>query len=163
VSFRGLVFRGLSVGLALLTWGCDHATKEAATTLAGGEAIKVMPGVELRYVENTDVAFSLLSRLGVPRSPVMLATMSAIALAALALMLLWKRASFATYAGIALVIGGGVGNLFDRITRKGVVDFIHVTGWPVFNVADIAVCVGVAIMALAHLFPRRRHPHHDAA
>jgi signal peptidase II len=85
--------------------------------------------------------------------------------------------------GLPLVLGGAIGNLTDRVTRIGVVDFIDyradwVLGmnqliakvsqgwtvtdhWPTFNVADIAICIGVVLMALDVLFAKR-HPAHPA-
>ena len=55
-------------------------------------------------------------------------------------------------AGLALVLGGAVGNLYDRITLGYVVDFLnfHVNNhyWPAFNVADSAICVGVGLLLL---------------
>jgi signal peptidase II len=52
-------------------------------------------------------------------------------------------------AGLALVMGGAVGNLVDRALRGHVVDFIHVSGWPVFNVADVAIVAGGLLVVLA--------------
>lgn len=53
-------------------------------------------------------------------------------------------------AGLALVLGGAIGNLYDRLTLGYVVDFLdfHVSGmhWPAFNVADSAICVGVVLL-----------------
>ena len=83
--------------------------------------------------------------------------------------------------GLPLVLGGALGNLADRIVRKGVVDFIQyraswvgtmnsiihsvfhdwvvVEYWPTFNVADIAICIGVGFMAIDMLISKRRqHP-----
>ena len=55
-------------------------------------------------------------------------------------------------AGLALVLGGATGNLYDRLTLGYVVDFLsfHINGlfWPAFNVADSAICVGVALLLL---------------
>ncbi len=48
--------------------------------------------------------------------------------------------------GIEMVVGGAAGNLIDRIRLGHVIDFIDVSIWPVFNVADIAVCVGAAVL-----------------
>jgi signal peptidase II len=56
---------------------------------------------------------------------------------------------------LALVLGGALGNLYDRVTLGHVVDFIqvHAAGyyWPAFNVADSAICIGVAILLLDSL------------
>jgi signal peptidase II len=165
--------------LAIGLFGCDHATKLAAkASLEGAAAVPVAPGmlhgaVELRYVENRDVAFSALGHLGVERSPALLIALSAVAMTGLVVMALleWRRRSRGAMngdgrpasarrdrianAGLALILGGAVGNLADRIVRGYVVDFIHVKGWPVFNVADIAVVAGMGLMALARF---RRSP-----
>ena len=53
-------------------------------------------------------------------------------------------------------MGGAVGNLIDRILVGYVVDFVDLTFWPVFNVADSAICIGVAGLAYSVLFPPRR-------
>jgi signal peptidase II len=61
--------------------------------------------------------------------------------------------------GIGLVIGGAVGNVVDRLRFSAVIDFIdvHVAGWhwPAFNVADSAICIGVAFMVIDSLLGRR--------
>lgn len=54
--------------------------------------------------------------------------------------------SFAIQMGIALFAGGALGNLIDRIQTGLVVDFFDFRVWPVFNMADIAICVGVGVM-----------------
>ncbi len=69
--------------------------------------------------------------------------------------------------GLPLVLGGALGNLVDRIRFSKVVDFIDViywkdkagmpVHWPTFNVADIAICVGVGLMAVDFLFPGKAH------
>src|SRR5690606_15301068 len=86
--------------------------------------------------------------------------------------------------GLPLVLGGALGNLSDRVTRGSVVDFIDYRAdwiesmnrgiakvfsswsvtdhWPTFNVADIAICIGVGLMAI-DMFTSRRHPEHDEA
>ena len=156
--------------LILLTaglFGCDYASKSAAkATLEGMAAMPVAPAalggaVELRYVENRDIAFNTFENLGLPQSPAVLATLAAVAIVAIvaSLILARRRASapvdWMTQAGVVLVVGGALGNLVDRIARGYVVDFIHVKGWPVFNVADIAVVVGVGVMILARSREKR--------
>jgi signal peptidase II len=93
-----------------------------------------------------------------------------------------QRGQWALRWGLPLVLGGALGNLSDRIARVGVVDFIDYKArwvelmnrgiarfvkdwavtdhWPTFNVADIAICVGVGLMALDVLFAKRRSAAH---
>lgn len=62
------------------------------------------------------------------------------------------------HAAVGLVVGGALGNLVDRVVRGHVVDFLRVHlgsfAWPDFNVADSAICVGVAVLVVAALFDR---------
>ncbi len=58
--------------------------------------------------------------------------------------------------GLALVFGGAVANAYDRAVKGSVVDFIQVPHWPIFNVADSAVSVGVALLLLGTLWANRR-------
>lgn len=152
----------LRLGLLLLTlslFGCDHATKLAAEqSLSHGRAVDVVSGVlELRFTTNDDTAFSLLHSVGIARPPIVLRTASALAL--LGVVAMWiasrKRASRTQHVGFALVLAGGLGNVVDRAVRGSVIDFIHVTHWPIFNVADIAVVAGAALLGLTALLSRR--------
>lgn len=176
-SGRGRLFRSaLLLFLAVGLFGCDHATKFAAkASLEGSAAVPIAPdvlrgAVELRYTQNDDIAFSAFHLLGVPRSPILLVSLASVAIAFLSItvLLAMRRArastgpeaepvQVASQVGFALVLGGAFGNLVDRIVRGYVVDFIHVRGWPVFNVADIAVVAGALMIALAHV-RRRRDP-----
>ena len=130
--------------------GCDHASKVAAeAALSGREPLALVRGVmDLRYAENRDVAFNALSRvsLHVPAWGLTVFT----ALATVALVVAWgarRRRPFVQHAGFALVVAGALGNGLDRVLRGSVVDFIHVHHWPVFNVADVLVVAGVALLA----------------
>jgi signal peptidase II len=58
--------------------------------------------------------------------------------------------------GLALVFGGAISNAYDRAVKGSVVDFIQVPHWPVFNVADSAVTVGVAVLLLGTLWASRQ-------
>lgn len=157
----------LLVVLASGLFGCDHATKIAAkASLENAAAVPLAPDVlhgalELKYVENTDVAFNMLQNLGIPRAPHVLVALSLVAMVSLGVMWLVSRrraratggdgggeSSRMSQAGIALIASGALGNLVDRVVRGYVVDFIHIKGWPVFNVADIAVVAGMGLMVL---------------
>jgi len=139
--------------LTLSLVGCDHATKAAAeATLGSAGPVAIVKGLlELSYVQNHDTAFSLTRyvSLSLPSKPFVLA-----GLAMLATLLVagaaWRRrarASRLEQVATALVVAGAVGNLLDRLTRGYVIDFIHLQHWPVFNVADVLICVGAALLA----------------
>ena len=141
---------GLLLVVGMLV-GCDHGTKHLARRhLQGAPAVELIGGVlDLRYTENRDAAFSALR--AVPesvKSPVLIATRIAICL--VVLVLLVRRSGGALERlGLAVVLAGGLGNLIDTLLRGYVVDFIHVHHWPVFNVADICVGVGIGLLFLS--------------
>jgi signal peptidase II len=130
---------------AALLVGCDHATKAVAQgTLAHAPPITL---AQLEYAENRDVAFSLLGRLGVTKPAWALAGVVVAALVLIAWSWWRRRAEpdVVVHLAFASVLSGAIGNLVDRIVRGYVVDFIHVRGWPVFNVADVAVVAGALL------------------
>ncbi len=143
-SFLLLVF-------CLLTVGCDHLSKNVATALlVDRPPVPVIPGLfELRYMENRDLAFSFLQSFDHEYKALAL---SVVALTALVLVLVvwWRRrhASLVEQTGFALIVGGAIGNCLDRLGNGYVVDFLHVRWWPIFNVADVAVVVGVGLLLL---------------
>jgi signal peptidase II len=145
------------VSLSFLV-GCDHATKGIAKVeLDGGSVREVISGVlDLRYVENTDIAFSLLR--WVPeaiRTPFLLVS-GAIVLFALAVLLLRGSGGSRIHRlALVLVTAGAIGNYLDRAVRGYVVDFVHVHHWPVFNVADVYISAGYGLLALGFLAYRR--------
>jgi len=141
--------------LALLTLlvGCDHATKLVAKTELEGQPPRplIHSVLDLHYTENTDVAFNLLR--WVPervRAPVLVVA-GVLAVVGLAVLLLRRRRDGASLsrAALLLITAGAVGNYLDRVLRGYVVDFIHLHHWPVFNVADIYVTLGGALLALS--------------
>jgi signal peptidase II len=142
--------------------GCDHATKLAAeSALRDRPAVPIVPGiVDLRYAENSGVAFSALERLSV-QPPAWLLVL--VALAAVAAILAWwlrrPPANASALAGMVLILAGALGNAIDRALRGHVIDFIAVRFWPVFNVADALVVAGVALLFLGRrLGPTRAGP-----
>ena len=128
--------------------GIDQAIKLWATNVL--QPIGAMPliphVVELRFVLNPGMAFSLLSG----RQLFLIVATSA-ALILVAYWLLFRsRNDRLQQAALILVLGGGIGNLIDRVLNGEVVDYINLLfmRFAVFNFADICVCVGVALWVL---------------
>ena len=112
---------------------------------------------KLRYSENPGVAFGMLQSMSGGR---IVLTLMAVAAFALVIFYLRKTDAGATRLQVALglVGGGAIGNLIDRVTYGRVTDFIvwHVKDheWPAFNIADAALCIGVALMVIDMVRPR---------
>lgn len=152
------MLRNTSLGALLmlfLTLGCDHGTKHLAKThLEGREPVALVSGVlDLRYAENTDTAFSLLRTvdLGADARHLLISAMATVGTLALTAVLLrrWAALGTAERVGGAALLGGALGNLSDRLWRGYVIDFVHLHHWPVFNAADIMICIGASLFFLA--------------
>ena len=138
--------------LAALVVLADQATKLLILArFAHGESVPVTPFFNLILVYNKGAAFSFLA--GAPgwQTPVLIA----IALGAVGIVswMLWRNsARLMLDIGLALILGGAIGNLIDRIAYGQVVDFLlfHAYGWsyPAFNVADSAITVGAALLII---------------
>jgi signal peptidase II len=141
----------LAIMLTLGLFGCDHATKHLAETSLRGQppVVLVSDVLDLRYTQNRDIAFSLLRHVpeGVRRPLIFVGATAGLGLVAF---LFWqrRRAGWQERLGYAIVLAGALGNLTDRMARGYVVDFVHLHHWPVFNVADICVVVGVGLLLL---------------
>jgi signal peptidase II len=137
----------------------DRWTKHLVSRRIGLYAhIQIIPGFfRLTHTENTGAAFSLFADSPARWKTGLLIAFSVIALAVVTV-LLWKneRAQVATGVGLSLIMGGAVGNLWDRLTSGRVVDFllfyVKRYQWPVFNLADSAIVVGAGLLALEILF-----------
>ena len=110
----------------------------------------VIPGVlSLRPVENRGIAFSMLSGQGLA-----LALFTAALIAGLVIWLVrHPDAPTLVRTGLWLIAGGGLGNLYDRLTTGSVSDFIELAfvRFAVFNVADVCICVGAGLVLLSAL------------
>ena len=128
--------------------GADQAIKFwAVQALEPVGSMPLIPHVvELRFVLNQGMAFSLLSG---KQLFLILATSAALLLVAYWLFFR-SRGKYLQQAALILVLGGGIGNLIDRVLNGEVVDYINVLfmRFAVFNFADICVCVGVALWVL---------------
>ena len=137
----------LASALVLIT---DHLTKNAAVCLTNaGAGRTVAPFLNLVLVHNKGVAFGLLAKeIFFPRYlfSVIGVAFSFFMISLLTIHLRRNRLC----AALSLVIGGTLGNVLDRVIHGYVIDFLdfHILGWhwPVFNVADSAICIGVLIL-----------------
>jgi signal peptidase II len=153
--------RALHFFLALVIVALDRWTKLlAASRIALYTNIQIIPGFfRLTHTENTGAAFSLFAD---SLSHWKTTLLIAFSLAAMVIVsaLLWKqvRALSMTSIALSLILGGAVGNLWDRMARGRVVDFllfyIKQYQWPVFNLADSAIVVGASLLVLEILFVR---------
>lgn len=147
----------MSLGAAAARWlavaglvvAVDLATKQAALGLT--EPVRVLPGVQLDLGYNSGVAFGALK--GLP--PSLLVAGVAAVLCAL-LIGTWRGMISPPWPATGLLLGGAVANLLDRAADGRVTDFIDPVRWPAFNVADIAITVGVALLLVAGLRDERR-------
>ena len=133
----------------------DQGTKALVVrSLALHEYVPLVDGLlSLSHVRNRGAAFGILSDWELPYQTVLLSALSLGALLAIALYFVKLPATARLpRVALALVLGGAVGNLLDRIRLGYVVDFVHVYWrhyqWPDFNVADSAITVGVTLLVL---------------
>ena len=147
--------------LALLVFALDRWTKRlAATRIAMYDHIQIIPGFfRLTHTENTGAAFSLFADSPGHWKTELLIAFSAVAMVIVAF-LLWKqsRTLSTTAIALSLILGGALGNLWDRVASGRVVDFllfyVKQYQWPVFNLADSSIVVGASLLVLEILFVR---------
>ena len=132
----------------------DFAVKwQVRKSLELGVAKTLGPvGFQLRWVENTGVAFSLLNHL--PSW-----VLSMLSLVLVAALFIWFRYSLKTYAllpnvGVLLIMAGGLNNCLDRLWDGSVTDYLEFTwfNYPIFNLSDVFVVSGCLLLALWLLF-----------
>lgn len=161
---RKLVGFAIPAAVALAT---DQATKQWARAALGPEGSGRMRSVigralTFHYAENPGIAFSMFRDLRGGRF-----VLAGLALVALVMVVRYLRGTDATqrrlHVALGLIAGGAIGNLVDRLIYAKVVDFILVDvgvwpldPWPVFNVADIVLVVGVCLMGLDILLNRHK-------
>jgi signal peptidase II len=145
----------------------DRLTKwTIARRLSLHDGIQVIPGFfRIIHAENPGAAFGIFADSPAQWKIGLLISFSVIALLIVA-SLLWKNSHRLTTTGIglSLILGGAIGNLWDRIVSRHVVDFLlFYVGqyqWPAFNVADSAIVVGAGLLVFEILFTKPAHVDH---
>lgn len=145
--------------LALIVVAADRWSKRlVAARIAMYSHVQIIPGFfRLTHTENTGAAFSLFADSTYRWRTGALIAFSMIAMVIVSF-LLWKQKRALTITGIALslILGGAVGNLWDRVASGRVVDFllfyIKQYQWPVFNLADSSIVIGASLLVVEILF-----------
>ncbi len=148
--------------IALLVFVFDQATKWVVTYPLNlvnqpDQRITIAPFFDLRWVENRGVSLGLLSAGSVMGRWLLVALTAAIAV--FVSIWLWREKRRDDSAALALVLGGALGNIFDRVRYGYVVDFadLHFGEWRpflVFNVGDAAITIGVLLLLVRALLMR---------
>ena len=148
--------------IAVAVLVADQLTKLAARTqIALHDTIEVIPGLlNLVHVRNTGAAFGFLNSISLANKQLLMTGVALVALAAIALYASQVgRNETLSRAGLALILGGAIGNLIDRLRLGFVVDFLllHVgaTTLFVFNVADAALTLGPVLLIAVYIWPVR--------
>jgi signal peptidase II len=147
----------IAVGVIML----DRVTKWlVATRVDLHDSISILPGfVRLTHVQNSGAAFGLFADSTSEWKTSILIMFSTIALIVVSA-LLWKNSHSITVTGVglSLILGGAVGNLWDRLLYGRVVDFldfyISQYHWPAFNIADSAIVIGALLLVAETLLAR---------
>lgn len=152
---------GLGLATALAVAVLDQLSKVVVLAHFAGrgfDADRVTPFFNLVLTLNRGMSFGLFNTGGGAIGAVLFSLVAAVIVAGLVLWLSRVRSPLLAVA-IGLIVGGAVGNVADRIRHGAVVDFLdfHIGywHWPAFNLADSAICLGVAVMLFDSLLLRR--------
>ena len=166
VSVReSTLYRGAYLAVSLAVLFLDQWSKGLVTrTMEVHQSKTVVPDLfDLTYVRNTGAAFGLFASVDSSLKAILLNSIAVIVfLIVSAYALRSSHKSIRLQVGLALILGGAVGNLLDRVRFGYVVDFLDfaISGhhWPAFNVADSAICIGVALLFLDMLGSEEEAP-----
>jgi signal peptidase II len=147
--------------IAIIVLLLDRIAKWAiARNVALHDSVVVIPGfLRLTHVQNTGAAFGLFAESSVQWKVGALVSFSILALVVVSA-LLWKNSHSlsTTTIGLSLILGGAMGNLWDRMVSGHVVDFLDFYvgsyHWPAFNVADSAIVVGAILLVAEIVFTK---------
>ena len=141
--------------VAIAWFVADYFSKLwALETLGNGVVMRLMPWMDFKLAFNKGAAFSLFADGSGWQRWFFMGIATVIGLW-LCYAIVFERTNALTRLAYASILGGAIGNLYDRILHGKVVDFIswHIGNayWPTFNVADVGICVGVGLLVIAWL------------
>ena len=152
-QYSGKIYIWILIGAVLLVCFDQFIKYLAVIHLKGGPSVVLIPGVlELRYLENAGAAFGILQNKQIIFTII---TIVFIAFAVFFIVRLPKTKKYLPLlTALVFLCSGALGNFFDRLVNKYVVDFIYfsIIDFPIFNVADIYVTLSVIAIVIMVLF-----------
>lgn len=152
----------LTTGLIVAVVLADQATKALALTqIRLGQILPVAPGFNLTLGFNEGASFGMLSGVMTGRPLLMVALTGAVTL--IFAVMAYRARSRVERTGLALIVGGAIGNIVDRLRQGAVTDFLDLYWqdwhWPTFNGADIAISLGALLVLTTALRPTKSKEH----
>ena len=159
---RTTTLRAIGFGIALAVFALDRGVKALMAgplDLQSVGLIKLLPFFDLRWTENYGVSLGMFTATSSEMKLALLAMTGLIALGVMVWML--REKVFGEIAALALVLGGALGNIYDRASRGYVIDYadLHIGEWRpflIFNLADAAITFGVLILLARSLLSREK-------
>ncbi len=137
---------GLAGALCLSVVVADQIAKAAIEDrLVPGEHVDVLGPLGLTLAHNSGVAFGLASGGGMA-----LVALTVVALGFVGVLFARNPTRPGMWVAVGLLAGGALGNLIDRVRADAVTDYIDFLSWPPFNLADVAITLGVVVLALSY-------------
>ncbi len=149
---RAWCLAGALCGIVVIADQAAKAVVEAQVTI--GEKIDVLGPLELTLAHNRGVAFGLAGGAGVG-----LVVVTLVALGVVGYLFARDPTRPGMWVAAGLLAGGALGNLADRIRADQVTDYVSLSPWPPFNLADVAITAGVVLLVLTYL--REPRPERD--
>ena len=146
---------GIAIAIAAII--LDQASKQAAlAAFVATERVSVLPLLDMTLAWNRGVSFGFFGAGGIP--PWAFVAVS-LAIAGFLAVLMWRAETRIAALGYGCILGGALGNVIDRCLYGAVVDFIllywRTWSFPVFNVADMSITLGVGLILIDSLWPGR--------
>jgi len=141
---RAWVLAGVLCALVVVLDQVAKALVEA--NLVAGEHVDVLGPLGLTLAHNRGVAFGLASGGGA-----VLVALTLVALIFVAVLFARNPTKPGMWIAVGLLAGGALGNLIDRVRVGEVTDYVDLLSWPPFNLADVAVTLGVVVLALTYI------------
>ena len=148
--------RSIFLMISIVVFLLDQITKTIVSQgMMQHQSIELIPNfLNITYIHNRGAVFGLGSNVTSPYLSWGLSLLSGLSLLIILIYFLkLKNDNARLYSGLSLVLGGAVGNLYDRVRTGFVIDFIDLhwfdSHWPFFNLADTAICVGVGFLLLS--------------